>query len=401
MKKIVFVFLFSSFCSCAQADKFSLDSSNPLAILGQFGWSLARVPDGVPIEGTQFVAAGQNCGLWTSETGTEWSFRNSSFPNCDWDGGGGRINGVVYGGNKTWVAVGFANPDQACGLWYSTDDALTWTQATCDDNSSGNHYFELTAVAYGNGYFWAGGEKEGDTTSHPFYGLRSSDGIHWNYFPIETSGDYSIPDAVSSIAYDSVHSFVYFGFNDSIVGKISRFNIASDVWTPEFHSSLSVNIAGTKKSPFALKSGSMVVFGDDANGIGIVNFLNDPSGAWSGQKYAGITGKIASIAEGNGTLIALGDACTIDSTSDVVAASTWSHAGGVPVGVSGCSAIDWSASAYNEALGLFVIGGRSLNGSSTKLGISSTGDFSSWQLIAAPENASLGQAIFTIAAKKN
>ncbi|MDV6236444.1 hypothetical protein CH379_012480 [Leptospira ellisii] len=123
--------------------------------------------------------------------------------------------------------------------------------------------------------------------------------------------------------------------------------------------------------------------------------MTDPSGSWSGQTYSGTAGKIGSVAEGNGKLIALGDACTIDS------ASGWTHSAGAPVGVSGCSGIDWSASAYNEALGLYTIGGRVLGTSTTKLGISSTGDSSSWQLIDIPESGTPGPAVHTIAAKTN
>ncbi|TGM57072.1 hypothetical protein [Leptospira adleri] len=391
MKKAIrsaFLILFFSFC--AQAERFSFDSSNPLGILAQIGWSLNSIDN----QKFPFVAAGESCASWYSVDGNDWSYSATRFPSCS----GGSIRSVVYG-NGTWVAAGALSSGSGCGLWWSKD-GQTWTRAVCANNGGGNSNFQLYSAAYGNGNFWVGGEKEGAGSGVSFYGLKSADGVSWQYFPIDTGGANNIPDSASSSSFDSVHLFAYFGFTNSVTGNISKFDSDKGTWSQNGDGDILPNIPSSMKNVFALKSGNVISFGDDVNGGGAISVFS--GGVWGAQTATTTSTRINAMAEGADKILALGNVCTLDYTSDLTGLSGWIGFSGTPITVNGCLGLHWSAASYNAGLKLYALGSTGTGASNpSTFAVSSTGAPGDWKLIPITQSGTPGPAVLSIAAKKN
>ncbi|WP_156781831.1 hypothetical protein [Leptospira tipperaryensis] len=386
----ILISILLSLVSCAEAHKYSFDSSNPLAILGEIGWSLAAANN----LKYPFVAVGASCASWYSVDGNDWSYSSTRFPSCN----AGDINSVAYG-NGTWVAVGTLTSGAGCGLW-SSKDGETWTRSNCANNGGGNSNFQLYSVAYGNGTFWVGGDKEGAGTTVSFYGLKSTDGISWQYFPIDTGGANNIPDFASTTSFDSVNSIAYFGFTNSVTGNISKFRVGTSSWSQNGDGDILPNLASSKKNVFALNSGNVVSYGDDANGGGALSVFNGT--IWGGQTATTTSSKINVMAEGSDRIFAFGNACTLDYTSDLTGLAGWIGFSGTPIIVGGCSGLHWSAATYNAKLKLFALGSTGTGGSNpSTFAVSSTGLPGDWKLIPITQSGIPGPAVLSIAAKTN
>jgi hypothetical protein len=160
---------------------------------------------------TSLIAGASNNYLFTSPTGTAWTYRVGPFPSNN-------LNGVVYGnglwvaasngvglasspdgitwttrlsannlyslayGNATFVAVGFS------GKIYTSPDGITWTLRT---SPFGTGY--LRCLTYANGMFVAGGS---DGSSNMLL-AKSTDGITWT----ATSYATTLGTYVQSVAF--------------------------------------------------------------------------------------------------------------------------------------------------------------------------------------------------------
>ncbi|RHX84492.1 hypothetical protein [Leptospira stimsonii] len=383
----VSIFLLCS-VSCAEAHKFSFDSSNPSAIIGQIAWSLASLNT----EKYPFVATGESCASWYSLDGNDWSYSSTRFPSCN----GGAIRSVAYG-NKTWVAVGTLSPGSGCGLW-SSKDGESWTRSTCANNGGGNSNFQLYSVTFGNGTFWVGGEKEGAGTSVPFYGLKSTDGVSWQYFPIDTGGANNTPDSANTASFDGVHSMVYFGFTNSVTGNISKYDSDKGTWSQNGDGDILPNIPSSMKKVFALKSGNVISYGDDANGGGALSVFNGT--LWGPQTSTTTSTRINTIAEGADRIFVFGNVCTLDYTSDPSGLSGWIGFSGTPIEVGGCLGLHWTAATYNVGLKLFALGSTGTGASNpSTFAVSSTGSPNDWKLIPITQSGIPGPSVLSIAAK--
>ncbi|PJZ69080.1 hypothetical protein CH373_17555 [Leptospira perolatii] len=190
MRSLIWFFLICSL-GCNRAKAIDLDASkSPLGFLANFIVSTG----GRPL-GPEFVAVGENCSLFTSEDGQNWTVQQGAstpFPGCN--------GGVIYDiaiGNGVWVAVGTTRGDYRttsnnCGLWVSFD-ALIWQQIPCPPTATGAAGTPLRSIAFGQtggrGVFLIGGLAFlFPKASGYYYGLTSYDGFNWERKHIGPTG---------------------------------------------------------------------------------------------------------------------------------------------------------------------------------------------------------------------
>ncbi|EHQ07282.1 hypothetical protein Lepil_2609 [Leptonema illini DSM 21528] len=157
--------------SCMQAEKFSLDTSGMEGLLigglsfesGQPGGGEEEEEEEGGYSGAQFVAVGDNFQTWYSYDGISWE----KSPNGMMDAQ--NLQSVAFGSN-VWVTVGQTSAG-TCGVWTSPDGS-NWTQRSCPAGDS----VRKNAIAYGNGFFLAAGECNGTNIT----AMKSTDGgINW------------------------------------------------------------------------------------------------------------------------------------------------------------------------------------------------------------------------------
>ncbi|TGK33721.1 hypothetical protein EHQ12_02370 [Leptospira gomenensis] len=390
MKKGTLFFFLTVFLSCAEASKFSLDTSNPLAVLGQFGWSYLGLVPSPSL--TRFVAVGEVCSSWISRDALSWTFSKTRFPGCI----DGAIQEVVYDGVGTWVAVGSTNANGSCGIWYSSDEGESWNQANCDPLILWNGApvtKPLFGVTYGGGRFWAVGPHNGASTNEEFFGQYSSDGIHWTSIAIEDGSTYDGADYYDSVSYDPVHGKVYFGGQHQVnseVGELDSSTLQSN--------SVSVGMPSFINRVLALGSGQLLVYGSDnylAPTLGKVKMGSSLTSLSSSMDTA-VAGPIQSAVEGSDKIVILGDQCSIDYFE--FSAGVWHPTGASPPPeMSQCSRLNWMSSAYNSVLGLFVAGAKVTGSVPTAFAYSATGIPSDWTVVAQPDAGTPGPGILGIA----
>ncbi|MDV6236445.1 hypothetical protein CH379_012485 [Leptospira ellisii] len=390
MKKGILFFFLTVFFSCAEASKFSLDTSNPLAILGQFGWSYLGLVPASPT--ARFVAVGEACSSWLSQDAITWTYSKTRFPGCI----DGAIQDVAYDGIGTWTAVGSKDANGSCGLWYSTDEGETWAQANCDPLvlwSGAPVTKQLFAVTYGGGKFWAVGPHNGASTSDEFFGQYSSDGISWTSIAIEDGSTYEGADYYDSASFDSVNSKIYFGGQHQVNSEVAELNSSTLA-----SSSVSISMPSYINRVLALRSGQLLVYGSDnylAPTIGKVK-MGSSLASLSGVMDTAVTSDIQSAIEGSDKIVIFGDQCAIDYYE--FSAAVWHPTGASPPPeMSNCSRLNWMSSAYNSALGLFVAGAKVTGSVPTAFAYSATGIPSDWTVLTQPDAGSPGPGILGIA----
>lgn len=350
-----FLILFGFLTQCAEADKFSLDSSNPLALLGQISWSINHSPAsaGSGVSGTQFVAVGENCSSWTSEDGISWKYSSARFPGCNT---GGSVRGITYG-NGTWVAVGTLNASSTCGIWSSTDDGTSWILHTCDPGfvDSVPTIGPLHGIGFGANQFWAVGSHNSAASGTEFFGQHSSDGIHWQYLGVADGSSYILSDYYNTVSYNAADSKVYFSGVHSVSAEFSTVAVAS---LASDYVELSMNSPANQV--MALKSGQVMVYGDNnftSSTSANVKIFSSP--ALDSASVTPSTTAIqvhASIAvEGKDRILLFGNSCSMDYYQ--FGLNVWHPSSGSAV--SGCSSKNLLGAAYNSALDRYVVAGTS------------------------------------------
>ncbi|AOP34546.1 hypothetical protein A0128_12220 [Leptospira tipperaryensis] len=396
-KEIPTIFLILLLSSCAQADKFSMDSSNPLALLGQIGWTLGSIPANTGT-GLQFVAVGSNCSSWTSSDGISWKYSNARFSGCV----DGAVSSVAFG-NGTWVAVGTLTANGGCGIW-SSKDGETWARSNCAaglvsiSGTPTSVVKNLYTVTFGGGFFFAAGEHIASQTGVGFYGQISSDGSAWQFLSIPDGSTYIGSDYYFSSSYSSVHSEVYFSGFHNVNPEIVQMSVPSTA-----SSSISISTASTFKTGIlALKSGKILVFGgdDDTNPTASITKMatTAPGIGASSILNTGVPGFINTAVEGKDKIVVFGNQCTLDFYS--LSLQVWHPPISSPAPeMSNCSRLDWMSSAYNSTLDLFVSGARVTGSVPTAFSYSKTGLPADWTVVAQADAGSPGPSILGIATK--
>ncbi|TGK25598.1 hypothetical protein EHQ05_11905 [Leptospira yasudae] len=372
-------------CSCAQADKFSLDASNPMALLGQIGWSLGLTPSNASaISGTQFVAVGDNCTSWTSQDGISWKFSASRFPGCS----GGSLKNAAYG-NGTWVAVGTTNGGGNCGIWSSKDDGETWVLRACDPVmiASAPTTKPLFGVTYGAGQFWAVGQKNQSSNGTDYFGQHSSDGIAWQYMGITDGSSYIGTDYYNTVSYNEVASQLYFSGVHSVNPEFSVVNIPSLA-----NSFPAVGMASNVNQVLALKNGSIFIYGDADNPGTEAKIASSIANVGSAIPLPTAIQVHASIAvEGKDKIVLFGNSCSMDYYQ--FGLDVW-HPLDVSV-VSGCSGKNLLGAAYNSALDRYVVAGTA-----NFFAYSTSGLPSAWTAVTPDLGGASAQAVNGVASKQ-
>ncbi|XDD49085.1 hypothetical protein AB3N59_11670 [Leptospira sp. WS92.C1] len=385
MKKIISVLLWVSFFhSCAEASRFNLDSSNPLALLGQMVWSLNAIPPN-----KQFVAVGERCSSWTSDDGIVWSYSNTRFPGCV----DGSIQSVTYG-NGTWVAVGAMESgaalgtEKTCGIW-SSQDAETWVRSSCAPITAETTVHKLLAVSYGGSRFWASGPHNGASTNHEFFGQTSVDGVAWQYLSIEDGSSYDDTDYYDSISYNPNTSEVYFGGQHSVSSEIATVSAAALT-----SSYVEISMTSNLNRVLVVKSSGEILIYATLGIVKMASSLDSISNA--PELNTAIEDHINIVVEGKDKLVAFGDECRIDYYSFAI--GVWHPAGAsAPPDMSNCSRLDWMSAAYNVTLDRFVAGARVIGTVPTAFSYSTTGLPSDWTVVEQTDIGSPGPAILGIA----
>ncbi|TGK33719.1 hypothetical protein EHQ12_02380 [Leptospira gomenensis] len=356
--RISYILIFVCLISCSEAEKFSLDSTNPLAMVGQLGWSYGLTPtENSPgqISGTQFVAVGDGCSSWVSDNGIDWNFSVTRFPGCD----GGIIRSVVYG-NGIWVAIGSVSDSENCGIWISQDDAATWNFRACATVTIGGVPVtkHLYAVGFGGGQFWAVGEHNSGGTGSDFFGQRSLDnGNSWSYFGIDDGSTYIASDYFYSISYSSATSEIYFSGEHSVNPEISEVSL------PNLNrDSISIGMNSSKNRVLALSDGDLLVYGDNAFTSTSAVVKRVAASTTSPANTALFNAQAVSTAiqnhangavEGKDKILLVGDNCSMDYSA--LNQNVW-HSGALSIG--NCSATNLSAVSYNVSWDRYsVVGG--------------------------------------------
>lgn len=359
---ISFILIFLCFISCSEAKKFSFDSTNPLAMVGQLGWSLGLEPldeanDSLgQSPGTKFVAVGDNCSSWISENGIDWNFSATRFPECD----AGNIRGVVYG-NGIWAAIGSKSDAENCGIWTSQNDAFTWSFHPCATVTIGGVSVtkHLYAIGFGGGQFWAVGDHNSAGTGSDFFGQRSVDGgSSWTYFGIEDGSTYIGSDYFYSVSYSESTSEMYFSGEHSVnpeISEVSLVNLAKD--------SISIGMNSSKNRILALKGGDILVYGDNAfsSTSAVVKRVpastttpTDPTLFTAQSATTAIQNHANGAVEGKDKILLVGDNCSMDYSS--LNQNVW-HTG--PSTIGDCNATNLSSVSYNAGLDRYSVAGAS------------------------------------------
>ncbi|TGK25597.1 hypothetical protein EHQ05_11900 [Leptospira yasudae] len=395
MKKVISILLSVLLVSaCAQADKFSFDTSNPLALLAQISWSINAVPN-TGSGTTNFVAVGEKCSSWNSSDGKTWTYSNTKFPGCT----DGSISAIAYG-NGTWVAVGALNANGGCGIW-SSKDAETWTASSCASNPSPPNgtpaLHPLYTIVYAGTRFFAGGPHNGSTTGVGFFGQVSSDGSSWQYLSLTDGSSYIGSDYLYSSSYNSVTSEVYFSGVHNVNSEVIS------VALPGLgQSSVSVSMISFSYGVLALKSGQVLVYGDDnytSPTMGVVKIGNSITTVSSASSSnTGVTSHINIAAEGKDKIVILGNQCKIDYYQ--FGLNVWHPGIAAPAPtMTNCSGLDWTSMAYNSTLDLYVAGARVSGSTPTAFAYSTTGLPSAWTVVTQASAGTPGPAVLGIATK--
>ncbi|XDD49084.1 hypothetical protein AB3N59_11665 [Leptospira sp. WS92.C1] len=353
-------FVLFSITACSEAARVSLDSSNPLALLGQIGWSLNAVPN------TQFMAVGERCSLLTSSDGITWNYSADRFPGCNQ----GTIRSVAYG-NGVWVAVGTKTlTGLSCGIWSSHDDGETWSLYDCAPKIiAGTPVIKnLRVVTYGGDRFWAAGDHNGSGTGTDFFGQISSDGTNWSYLGIDDGSSYIDTDSFYSASYNAIRSEIYFGGTHSVNAEIVKMAVPSLA-----QSSVSLSTLSFKNRVLALKSGNVLVYGDNhyaTSTSSVTRFApNLDAIAVATQFTTAIQQQANTAVEGKDKILLLGNQCSMDYYE--FGLNVWHPGSGITL--SGCSTNHLNGSAYNSVLDRYVAVGNS-----NFFGHSTTGLPSTW-----------------------
>ncbi|PJZ29156.1 hypothetical protein [Leptospira kmetyi] len=350
-----FLFFMGFLTQCAQADKFSLDASNPMALLGQISWSVSHTPvnSGAGVTGTQFVAVGEGCSSWISEDGISWKYSSTRFPGCNT---GGSVRGVVYG-NGTWIAVGTLDAPNTCGIWSSQDDALSWSLHACDPGlvNSVPTVKALYGIAFGANQFWAIGGHNAAGTGSDYFGQRSSDGIHWQYFGVTDGSTYILADYYNTVSYNAADSKVYFSGVHSVNYEFATLELPSFTDTP-----VNLSMSSSNNQVMALKSGQVMVYGDNdylnptSSNVKIFSSATLDSSAVSASQTA-IQVHASIAVEGKDRILLFGNSCSMDYYQ--FGLNVWHPSSGSVV--SGCSSKNLLGAAYNSVLDRYVVTGTS------------------------------------------
>ncbi|XDD49083.1 hypothetical protein AB3N59_11660 [Leptospira sp. WS92.C1] len=357
-------FVLFSITACSEAARVSVDSSNPLALLGQIGWSINAIPN------HQFIAVGESCSSWLSRDGITWNYSADRFPGCNQ----GTIRSVAYG-NGVWVAVGTKTlTGLSCGIWSSHDDGETWALRDCDTVviAGTPSIKNLFVVTYGGDRFWAAGGHNNGGTSSDFFGQMSFDGINWTYLGIIDGTSALGTDSLYSASYNAARSNIHFGGTHSHSAMINMAvpSLVDGVIT--------IAAPSTKNRVLALKSGRVMVYGDndETTPTSSVVKLNSVLTAFgfinTTALPTAIQGQANTAVEGKDKIVLLGDSCSMDYYE--FGLNVW-HPGSGSV-VNGCSSGSINGSAYNTMLDRYVI-----VGASNFFGYSNTGLPSAWTIV--------------------
>lgn len=374
--------------SCASADKFSLDTSSPLALLVQIVWSVNSVP--ASSNTIRFVAVGEKCSSWTSKDGKTWTYSNSKFSGCT----DGSVNSIAFG-NGTWVAVGALNANGGCGIW-SSKDADVWTASSCAPNPSPPNgtaaLHNLNTIVYGGSNFIAGGPHNYSTTGVGFFGQISSDGSSWQYLSLMDGSSYIGSDYLYSSSYNGVSSEIYFSGVHNVNPEVIRISLPSMT-----QSSVSVGMTSFSYGVLALKSGKILLYGDDNYTnptVGVVKLGTPLTNLGStASTNTGVGSHINIAAEGKDKVVVLGNQCKMDYYG--LTAQFW-HSSNAP-NMSGCSGLDWMSLSYNSTLDLFVAGAKVAGTVPTAFAFSTTGLPADWTVVTQTVAGTPGPGILGIA----
>jgi hypothetical protein len=221
-----------------------------------------------------WVAGGGNGQLRTSTDAVTWTTRTSNF--------GGQIRSVAYG-NNLWVAGG------EYGQIRTSTDGTTWTTRTS------NFTYSIYSVAYGNSLWVAAG----------YYGqLRTStDAITWT---TQTSNFGTTP--IRSVAYGN-NLWVAGGY----AGQL-RTSTDAITWTTR-----TPNLANNQSIHSLVYSNSLWVAGTIE---GQIRTSTDGT-TWTTQTSNFGSSTVFSVAYGDNTLVAVGDAGKLRTSADTAAFVEW------------------------------------------------------------------------------
>ncbi|WP_367898488.1 hypothetical protein AB3N61_03480 [Leptospira sp. WS58.C1] len=390
MKRICFFVFLLSISACNQAKSIDIDSAkSPIGLLMDI--TLSEVLNGRDA-GPEFMAAGDNCSLFTSNDGIVWSIRqggSTPFTGCS--------GGVIYGlaqGNGRWVAVGtvstsYQTNSNNCGIWSSVD-GVEWVKHACPSpNILSYSNTPLRSVVYGNGMFFASGHKMGTGANEDYYGLVSSDGMSWNFKKL---GPTPIVDGgLNSTCYLSADSagIHCLGETGSYASSsaILKYSFASSTWVSDSdqpgylgYSNMPTSPPNYNPNTFWFSKGpnqSRFSFGE-GDGANYVN-RKLSGGDWEEVVTNELLGTydilLNSMAFKGNMIVALGDNCTWMNSSD--AGANWtgyesigncSYDNGQP---------DFLSLAYNPYVKLFLGAGRAGNVIYSETGL----DPSSWTIL--------------------
>lgn len=243
--------------------------------------------------------------------------------------GTAELRDVTAGGGRL-MAVGAASSGTAPCVHYSTDDGLSWTQGAATATTS-----PLGSVATDDGTnFLAAGPIDAQLD---VIVVRSTDGLDFAAMPV-------------------AHPMTTLGSaNNNLMGRLEYFD--------------------TGGTPFFILIGT-----DELGGIDRSEsyYSTDAGTNWNADSTAlfALNQTVPEIARGvafsGTTLVAVGDACRVDQTTDT-ATMGWT---GVDQFISGCSGVTFYDMVYGN--GRFIAVGS--DGSSTYVATSSTGATGDWSL---------------------
>ncbi|MGJ4746373.1 hypothetical protein ACQV5M_08460 [Leptospira sp. SA-E8] len=376
MKRIYIILFFFSIWACNQAKSIDIDSAkSPIGLLMDI--TLSEAINGRDA-GPEYMAAGDNCSLFTSNDGISWSIsqgESTPFTGCS--------GGVIYGlaqGNGRWVAVGtltstYQTNANNCGLWSSVDGA-EWIRHTCPTPSPSTYSnTPLRSVVFGTvggvGLFFTSGHKMGTGANEDYYGLVSSDGMNWVFKKLGPTP--TVDGGLTTTCYLEVDNGVArcSGETGSYSDAILKYNSSSGVWVadadlpdymgyaalpdtpPNYNPSTSWFYGGPNHSRFTFGQG------DSAN------YVNRklPGGDWvevvSNVLMSQYTyGLLLNAAAYKGNLIvALADACTWMNSTD--AGTNWNVYDSIGSCTYDNGMPDFLSVTYNPYVKQFVGAGRS------------------------------------------
>lgn len=372
MKRIYFVLFFFSIWACNQAKSIDIDSAkSPIGLLMDI--TLSEAFNGRDA-GPEYMAAGDNCSLFTSEDGITWNISQGSstpFTGCS--------GGVIYGlaqGNGRWVAVGtltstYQTNANNCGLW-SSANGVDWVRHTCPNPSPSSYSnTPLRSVVYGNGMFFASGHKLGTGADEDYYGLFSFDGMNWAFKKLGPTP--TVDGGLNSTCYLSADSagLHCLGETGSYASSsaILKYSFASSAWSSDADQPGYLGYSNMPSSPpnynpntFWFSKGpsqSRFSFGE-GDGANYVN-RKLPGGDWEEVVTNEILGTydilLNSAAFKGNLIVALGDNCTWMNSTD--AGANWTPYESIGSCTYDNGMPDFLSVVYNSYNKQFVGAGRS------------------------------------------